>query len=161
MKKWMFMVCLLAVTVTARAQFEKGKWVVNPSVTGLNFSYHTDTDQVNFGLEAQGGAFVVDNWALLLHAGARWVGSGDDVYKLGVGTRYYFDQVGVYLGADVNLNHWVPTGDADNRTRVGFGLEAGYAFFLSRTVTLEPAVYWDINKDRSELGLKIGFGFYF
>ena len=22
-------------------------------------------------------------------------------------------------------------------------------------------VYWDINKDRSEFGLKVGFGFYF
>lgn len=28
-------------------------------------------------------------------------------------------------------------------------------------VPIEPAVYWDINKDRSEFGLKVGFGFYF
>ena len=40
-------------------------------------------------------------------------------------------------------------------------VSATAAYFLSRTVTIEPAVYWDINKDRSEFGLKVGFGFYF
>lgn len=39
MKKLMWMVCLLVVSVTAQAQFEKGKWIVNPSVTGLGLSY--------------------------------------------------------------------------------------------------------------------------
>ena len=95
----------------------------------------------------------------MLRAGAEGQGGGSDKYSLGVGGRYYFDAVGVYLGADVNMNHHVWT--HDKRTLVGFGLEAGYAFFLSKTVTIEPAVYWDINKDRSELGLKVGFGFYF
>ena len=68
--------------------------------------------------------------------------------------RYYISKVGVFLGAGVDLNR----GD---KTRFGFGMEAGYAFFLSRPVTIEPAVYWDIDKDRSEFGLKVGFGFYF
>lgn len=60
---------------------------------------------------------------------------------------------------DVNLNRY--NWDGGDKTRFGFGMEGGYAFFLSRTVTIEPAVYWDINKDRSEFGLKVGFGFYF
>ena len=46
-------------------------------------------------------------------------------------------------------------------TKFSFGLEAGYAFFLTRTVTIEPAAYWNINDDRSKFGLKVGFGFYF
>ncbi len=159
MKKLMFMFSLLLVTLAAQAQFEKGKWFVNPSVTGLNLSYNTGTEKAHFGLEANGGAFLADNVALLVHLGADWQGGGADDYKVGVGGRYYFDAIGIYLGANVNLNHRVWAGD--HRTRVGFGAEAGYAFFLSRTVTIEPAVYWDINKDRSELGLKVGFGFYF
>jgi len=57
----------------------------------------------------------------------------------------------------LNRYNW----DGGDKTRFGFGMEGGYAFFLSRTVTIEPAVYWDINKDRSEFGLKVGFGFYF
>lgn len=46
-------------------------------------------------------------------------------------------------------------------TKFSFGLEAGYAFFLTRTVTIEPAAYWNVNSDRSKFGLKVGFGFYF
>lgn len=159
MKKLMLMFSLLLVTLAAQAQFEKGKWFVNPSVTGLNLSYNTQTDKANFGLEAHGGAFLVDNVALLVRAGAQWNGGGTDVYKLGVGGRYYFDAIGIYLGANVNLNRY--DGAGADKTRFGFGAEAGYAFFLSHTVTIEPAVYWDINKNRSEIGLKVGFGFYF
>lgn len=145
--------------MAAQAQFEKGKWVVNPSVTGLNLSYNTGTDKASFGLEAKGGAFLMDNVALLVGAGAQWKGGGSDLYALSVGGRYYISKVGVYVGADLNLNreNW----NGGDKTRLGFGAEAGYAFFLSRTVTIEPAVYWDVNKDRSEFGLKVGFGLYF
>lgn len=159
MKRLALIVCLLIGTMAAHAQFEKGKWFVNTSVTGLNLTYNTETDKANFGLQAKGGAFLVDNVALLIHAGAQWKGGGTDVYTLGVGGRYYIHKVGVFLGADLNLNRW--NWDGGDATRLGFGMEAGYAFFLSRTVTIEPAVFWDINKDRSEFGLKVGFGFYF
>ena len=149
MKKLALFVCLLVVTVAAQAQFEKGKWILNPSIT-------------SFGLEAKGGAFLLDNIALLVHAGAAWNtgGSDLDVYTLGVGGRYYFDKIGVYLGADVNVDRWDWGHDLDD-TKFSFGLEAGYAFFLTRTVTIEPAAYWNVNSDRSKFGLKVGFGFYF
>ena len=117
MKKLALFVCLLVVTVAAQAQFEKGKWILNPSITGLEFSHDTGTDKTSFGLEAKGGAFLLDN---------RW-----------------------------DWGH-----DLDD-TKFSFGLEAGYAFFLTRTVTIEPAAYWNINDDRSKFGLKVGFGFYF
>lgn len=42
----MFIFSLLLVTVVAQAQFEKGKWFVNPSVTGLNLSYNTQTEKL-------------------------------------------------------------------------------------------------------------------
>ena len=145
MKKLALFVCLLVVTVAAQAQFEKGKWILNPSITGLEFSHDTGTDKTSFGLEAKGGAFLLDNIALLVHAGAG---------------RYYFDKIGVYLGADVNVDRWDWGHDLDD-TKFSFGLEAGYAFFLTRTVTIEPAAYWNINDDRSKFGLKVGFGFYF
>lgn len=87
MKKLALFVCLLVVTVAAQAQFEKGKWILNPSITGLEFSHDTGTDKTSFGLEAKGGAFLLDNIALLVHAGAAWNtgGSDLDVYTLGVG----------------------------------------------------------------------------
>lgn len=161
MKKLALLVCLLVVTVAAQAQFEKGKWIVNPSVTGLDLSHDTGTDKTSFGFQAKGGAFLIDNVALLVNAGASWNYSGSDVdvYTVGVGGRYYFDKVGIYLGADVNLDRW--DWGVDDDTKFSFGLEAGYAFFLSRTVAIEPAAYWNINDDRSKFGVKVGFGFYF
>ena len=159
MKKLVLLVCLLVVTVAAQAQFEKGKWVVNPSITGLNLTHNTGTDKTSFGLEAKGGAFLMNNVALLVHAGAQWNGGGSDIYTLGVGGRYYLSKIGVFLGANVGLKRW--NWDGGDRTRCSFGLEAGYAFFLSRTVTIEPAAFWNIDKDGSDFGLKVGFGFYF
>ena len=69
MKKLALFVCLLVVAVTAQAQFEKGKWILNPSVTGLNLSYDTVREKVNLGLQAKGGTFLVDNFALLVKIG--------------------------------------------------------------------------------------------
>jgi hypothetical protein len=46
MKKLALFVCLLVVTVAAQAQFEKGKWILNPSITGLEFSHDTGTNHV-------------------------------------------------------------------------------------------------------------------
>ena len=104
---------------------------------------------------------MADNLALLIRGGLAWNENGGDadVYSLGVGTRYYFSKVGVFVGANVNVDRW-DWGEYDD-TKFSLGLEAGYAFFLSKTVTLEPAAYWNVNGDRSKFGLKLGFGLYF
>lgn len=162
MKKLLLLLCLLASVVTAQAQFEKGKWIVNPSVTGLGLSYDTQVDKASFGLDVNGGVFMADNLALLVRAGLSCNEGADadtDVYSLGVGGRYYFSQVGIFLGANVNVDRF--DGEMVDDTKFSFGMEAGYAFFLSRTVTLEPALYWNVNNDRSKFGLKLGFGLYF
>lgn len=161
MKKFALVVCLLVASVAAQAQFEKGKWVVNPSLTGLDFSY-SKGEKAKFGLGAQGGAFLVDNVALLLTVGADW-SKPQDTYKIGVGGRYYFDACGIYLGAGLHMKR-LSFAAGSNRTDWGMGLEAGYAFFLTRTVTIEPAAYYDLSfkdSDWSKFGLKVGFGFYF
>lgn len=161
MKKFALVICLLVASVAAQAQFEKGKWVVNPSLTGLDFSY-SKNEKAAFGLEAQGGAFLVDNVALLITAGADW-SKALDTYKLGVGGRYYFDACGVYLGAGLNMKR-LNFDKGGTFTDWGLGLEAGYAFFLTRTVTVEPAAYYNLSfkdSDWSKFGLKVGFGFYF
>lgn len=78
MKKLALLVCLLVATVAAQAQFEKGKWILNPSISGLGLSHNTETDKTSFGIEAKGGAFLLDNVALLIHAGAKWNEKGGD-----------------------------------------------------------------------------------
>ena len=43
-------------------------------------------------------------------------------------------------------------------------IEVGYAFFVSTTVTIEPAIYYDQSfknhSDYSKIGLRVGFGIY-
>lgn len=162
MKKVFLFICLLAASVAAHAQFEKGKWVLNPSITGLGLIHDTGSDKTSFGMEVKGGAFLLDNVALLISGGANWNENEGtrDRYTLGVGGRYYFSKIGIFLGGNVNVNRYNYEGGHDE-TDFSAGLEAGYAFFLSRTVTLEPSFFWDVDDDRSKFGLKVGFGFYF
>ena len=145
MKKLVLVVCLLVASLAARAQFEQGKWIINPSLTGLNFSYSNS-----------------EGIALMVEASADW-SKPIDVYTIGTGTRFYFNKTGVFLGAGLDLNRYRMKG-GHTGTEWGVGIEAGYAYFLSRTVTIEPAIYykWRFNdSDLSKFGLKVGFGFYF
>ena len=78
---------------------------------------------------------------------------------VGLDARSTMDLDATVKGANVNVDRF--DGEMVDDTKFSFGMEAGYAFFLSRTVTLEPALYWNINNDRSKFGLKLGFGLYF
>ena len=66
MKKLALVLCLLAVSFTAQAQFEKGTMILNPSVTGLDFSY-SKNDDAKFGIGAQAGTFLADGFALMVN----------------------------------------------------------------------------------------------
>lgn len=61
-------------------------------------------------------------------------------------------------GAGVKLIH---TGSYND---VMPGVEVGYAFFVSKQVTIEPAVYYDQSfknhSDYSTVGVKVGIGIY-
>jgi hypothetical protein len=156
----MISLCLLCVSTAAKAQFEQGKWIVNPSTTGLNLSY-SSYESTRLGVSGQVGAFLVDNAALMVGVGGDW--SKDIEYYTSAGGRYYFQTTGIYLGAGLKMRHWRPESSGSG-TDVGAFSEAGYAFFITGTITLEPAIYYDLSfKDSnySKFGLKIGFGLYF
>ncbi|MDR2859620.1 MAG: autotransporter outer membrane beta-barrel domain-containing protein [Mediterranea sp.] len=165
MKKLLFVVCLLLTSLGAKAQFKKNSWVINPTITGLEYSYN-DASKNHLGFSAHGGAFVMDNVALLLKLGSDWTNTVD-TYSLGVSGRYYSNRTGLYAGGGLYAN-LIRNGNnqlQSHKNDLGLSTEAGYAFFLSRTVTIEPAVYYDYSfkdsSDFSKFGLKVGFGFYF
>jgi len=161
MKKLMFISCLLLASLGAQAQFEKGKWFVNPSLTGLELS-HSSFEDFSFGFEAKGGAFLMDNVALMVNLGAEWT-ENIDWYTVGVGGRYYFNRNGIYLGGGLKMNRLVPD-FGSNINDFALGLEAGYAYFITKTVTIEPAIYYDLSfkdSDYSKFVIKVGFGIYF
>lgn len=90
MKKLALALCLLAVSFTAQAQFEKGTTIINPSLSGLDFSY-SKNDKAKFGVGAQVGTFFAEGIALMVNAGADWSKPVDE-YTLGTGVRFYFNK---------------------------------------------------------------------
>ena len=102
MKKLALALCLLAVSFTAQAQFEKGTTIINPSLSGLDFSY-SKNDKAKFGVGAQVGTFFAEGIALMVNAGADWSKPVDE-YTLGTGVRFYFNKTGIYLGGGLDWN---------------------------------------------------------
>ncbi|MEG1684369.1 MAG: hypothetical protein RR319_00270 [Bacteroides sp.] len=162
MKKMLICMALLLCAVGANAQFEKNKWVVAPAVTGLNLSYDGQ-QKTRFGFGVNAGAFLANNVALLIDLEGDYGKNMKATTALGVGGRYYMEKMGLFFGLGLKYKHFAFEEWKDND--FGMGAEIGYAFFLSRTVTIEPSVYYDQSftnhKDYSKVGLKLGFGFYF
>lgn len=150
----------LLLTISASAQFEKGKFYTGASLSGLDLNYSGKGD-FSLGVQAKGGYLVDDNLMILGEAGYDHQGKGDDGdrFTAGVGGRYYIIQNGLFLGVNCKYVHGY-----HSYNDVMPGLEVGYAFFVSRTVTLEPSIYYDQSfkkhSDYSTIGLKIGVGVY-
>ncbi len=176
---------MMATSASAQGRdigpFDQGKLYVGASLTGLNLSYSGDS-HLNLGVSAQAGYTVADNLMLLGQATFQHNGSdaSSNEYKIGAGGRYYIIQNGLFLGAYCNLvhqdykeqvpviNEGIPTGETRshrcNINDVRPSVEVGYAFFVSRTVTVEPAVYYEqsfkSHSKYSSVGLKVGIGVY-
>ena len=149
----------LMVSVGAHAQFESGKQYCGASLTGLNLSYN-GSEELSLGIQAKAGYFFEDDMMLLAQAEYKHSGleGVKDYWALGAQGRYYIEQNGIYLGAGMKLIH---TGSHND---VMPGVEVGYAFFVSKQVTIEPAVYYDQSfknhSDYSTVGVKVGIGIY-
>ena len=149
----------LMVSVGAHAQFESGKQYCGASLAGLNLSYN-GSEELSLGIQAKAGYFFEDDMMLLAQAEYKHSGleGVKDYWALGAQGRYYIEQNGIYLGAGMKLIH---TGSYND---VMPGVEVGYAFFVSKQVTIEPAVYYDQSfknhSDYSTVGVKVGIGIY-
>lgn len=159
MKKLALVAVALLASVAAHAQFEKGKVYCGASLTGLNLSY-SGSSELNLGLQGQAGYLFADNLMAVGNLSYQHTGKEGvkDYVSVGVQGRYYIIQNGLYLGLGAKLAHIGSYND------VMPGLEVGYAFFVSRTVTIEPAVYYDQSfknhSDYSTVGLRVGIGIY-
>ena len=160
-KRLTLLAVVLCVTLTASAQFEKGKKYISASLSGLDLSYN-GLSEFNVGFEAKGGYMFDDNLMLLGILGYNHVGGDDptpDRFAIGAQGRYYIVQNGIYLGAGVTYKH-----ANHNYNDIMPQVEVGYAFFINRTVTIEPALYYEQSiKDHgnySNVGLRVGVGVY-
>ena len=160
MKKKILMLSMAVImTLGAHAQFQEGKAYLGASLTGLNLRYNGH-DGFSLGLEAKAGYLAWDNVMLLGQLSVEHNGSEAvaDHIMVGAGGRYYITQNGLFLGANCKFLH-----ANHNYNDVMPGAEVGYAFFINRSVTIEPAIYYDHSfkdSDYSTVGLKIGLGIY-
>jgi len=160
MKKLVMLFVALTMTLSGFAQFEQGKKYVGASLTGLDLNY-SGAEDFNLGVEAKAGYLFADDFMLTAQASYQHSGNDDipDNVSVGVGARYYIIQNGLYLGVNAKLLH-----ANHNYNDLMPGLEVGYAFFISKTVTIEPAIYYDQSfrkhSDYSKIGLRVGFGIY-
>lgn len=159
MKKILMLFAAVLLTLSANAQFESGKTYVGASLSGLDLNYNGN-NEVGFGVNALAGKFVADDFLLYGFAGFEHPGKDqDNTFSAGIGGRYYIEQNGLFLGVNAKYIH-------ANSSYNDFmpGVEVGYAFFISHTVTIEPAVYYQQSfkdhSDYSTVGLKVGFGIY-
>lgn len=155
MKKIAIVLMALVMSVAANAQFEKGKGYIGASMSGIDIS--NQTKEFHLGLNGQLGYMFQDDLMALGQVGwDHWDKSGDS-FMLGAGARYYIEQNGLYLGAGLKYKH------ADHYDDLLPGVQLGYAFFLGRTVTLEPEIYFDLSTKKFDYtcyGLRVGIGVY-
>lgn len=154
----MFSLLLMGAAVSAHAQFEKNTTYLSASATGLGLSYSSN-EKWNFGLDVTAGYFVQTAWMLYGQLGYNHTYYTDN-FQMGLGGRYYFTQNGVYMGLGLQYEH--ATKSVNN---LQLCPEVGYAFFVNRFITIEPAVYYHMSlndfSNGSKVGLKLGLGFYF
>ena len=164
MKKIIVMMVALMAVMSVKAQryvsdtpFTKGKMYAGASLSGIDLNYNSTT-KWNLGIDGKAGYFLFDDVMALgeVQWGVHQEMPND--LSVGVGMRYYIRQNGIYLGAGANYKHSEGYNDFMPNVHVG------YAFFLSRTVTIEPELYYNMStksfKDYSGFGLRIGFCIY-
>lgn len=159
-KKLMLLGLAFMMTLAGHAQFEEGKVYAGASLSGLDLNY-SGKDGFNIGVDAKVGYLFTDNWMLYGQASFQHSGNDDiaDYASVGAGFRYYIIQNGLYLGLGAKMLH-----ANHSYNDLMPELELGYAFFISHSATIEPAVYYDQSfrnhSDYSKIGFRVGFGIY-
>jgi len=163
MKKIIFTLLFAVISLGTFAQFEKRTMYVNASLTGFGLSY---SKQPGFcmNIEAAGGYFFADNWAVKGLIGWDHVDAAN-TFDMGAGVRYYLHNNGLFFGTGIKYGLTSAGGDTDVLHNVFLPLEAGYCFFLNDHVSLEPSFFVDMCfnhfKESTKFGLKLSFGYYF
>ncbi|MBQ3699317.1 MAG: outer membrane beta-barrel protein [Prevotella sp.] len=155
MKKIALIVVALVMTLSANAQFEQGKGYLGASLSGFDISSQAKKFHINVDVKA--GYFFMDNLMGLAEIGYDHLDDNGNLFTIGAYGRYYITQNGIFLGAGLKFRH------TDDFNDLVPGVHAGYAFFVSRTVTIEPELYFDLSTkgtDYMNYGLRVGVGVY-
>ena len=187
MKKIFAAMLLFVAAISASAQFEQGTKYVGAYLSGLDLSYSSQ-NKFRLGIGAEAGYMVADH--IMARADASWQHKHkSDEFGIGAGGRYYVSHHGFYLGAGVRYQHnenfknrnmaavvqnpttgeytaqIVKVPERKKYDNLMIPIEAGYSFYFNDYISIEPAVYYRMSlnhfSDGSEVGVKVGVGFYF
>ena len=156
------MMLALTMSVATFAQFEKGKLYVGTGLTGATLNY-TGSERWKLDVNAKLGYMLENNWMGLAYGELNCRKYEHNAFAMGLGVRRYFDECGIYAGVGIKYAHFYcgETGVDDFLPTA----HLGYAFFLNRTVTIEPEVCYSqslkSHSDYSGLGFRLNFGIYF
>lgn len=153
---------------------KQGNWLVGGSIGSLGYSF--EGENFNININPQAGYFISDGVAVGLGVGAglQTVNGGDNIwnYRVAPFVRYYFPEgassTGRFFGqGDIGISGTGATDERNAETSFAFGINAGYAHFISRNVALEGMVGYDYSKSdfanaqaKNGLGIKVGFQIY-
>jgi hypothetical protein len=175
MKKIVMSLCGLMFMLTGHAQnsvssgsddvvFNAGKMFASAQLSNLDCNY-TGFTKFHANLGAKAGGFIIDDLLLGVNVESGYYSHGEGTdsrlqeLSLGGFMRYYIEQNGIYLGLGANWS-WKHDIYNDFQPEVN----VGYAFFLSRTVTIEPELYYRqsfVNHSKySAVGFRLGFSIY-
>ncbi len=157
----LLLMALILSSVTSFAQFEQGKKYLSANLSGLNLSY-SGAEKWNFDLQAFGGYMIEDNWMVTANAGFAHQENSANTLMLGAGVRYYVSANGLFVGVGATFNH---RGYDDVKVNdLMPNVQIGYAFFLSKDITIEPSFFYNQSlknhSDYSKVGFRIGVGIY-
>jgi len=130
-------------------QIQKGSILIETVATSMNLKL---TNGVVFGLNGAGGYFIIDKLAGLTGISLN-AADGGTVFEFSLGGRYY--PLTLWKGSlfgDFLFNLHTQKGS----TYVGIGINAGYAFFLNRNVSVEPLLYLNVPFKKGVGGVAFG-----
>lgn len=163
-KTFLTLLCGLMFSLAGNAQtelrtpFYQDKFYVGASFSGFDLNWNQD-QKWKMDVAAKAGYLFDDNWMVTANVEYNVRDVAPNTLKAGAGLRYYLEQNGLYIGAGANYAHSKKYDDLLPTVQLG------YAFFLNRTVTIEPEIYYNQSlknhKDYSGVGFRIGFGIYF
>lgn len=163
--------CLLAAAASAQT-IPAGTIYVNPTLSNFGFNSVTASNNGDkesssrFGLSASGGYALMDDIVIVAGAGLQnisYSGASISTISLFAGARYYVIP-NVYAGANVTLNSASGKSKTGKKTAVsddddddisfdtshmtanslGLQLNAGYTYFLSSKVAVEPSLSYTL-----------------
>ncbi|MCB9202133.1 MAG: outer membrane beta-barrel protein [Flavobacteriales bacterium] len=172
MKKTLtFTMVLLSLVVFGQSQVKKGNFLIEANLgtsqTGnTNFFLTTSNEHTAWGIGLDGGYFIIDR--LALKAGFGYSSDEDhgvakDRFAYKIGAKYYIiDKIPV--GLDFTGESKDDGGNTSD-TASWIGIQGGYAWFVSKHISVEPTLRYNFTTDDQKadsfLGLHVGFSLFF